>query len=214
MIGYEGEPRSILIIDDRWENRAVVSNLLEPLAFETIEAENGEEGLKLLREKQPDLVITDLAMPVMDGFELIKHIRAAEDLHHYQIVVSSASVAQVDQQNALHGGGDRFLAKPVDANTLFAIVSECLDLQWLYEEREETQSDENEERIQEDDMLVPPVKDLKALLMVVHQADTNEICHEIGTWDSRYQEFAVPIFALAEEFKIEEIEEFLQQYLD
>ncbi|MDB9519918.1 ATP-binding protein [Roseofilum reptotaenium CS-1145] len=214
IIGYEGETRSILIIDDRWENRAVVSNLLEPLGFETIEAENGEEGLKLLREKQPDLVITDLAMPVMDGFELIKHIRAAEDLHHYQIVVSSASVAQVDQQNALDGGGDRFLAKPVDANTLFAIVSECLDLQWLYEEREETQSDENEERTQEDDMLVPPVEDLKDLLMIVHRADTNEICHKIGTWDSRYQEFAVPILALAEEFKIEEIEEFLQQYLD
>ncbi|MBP0007516.1 MULTISPECIES: hypothetical protein [unclassified Roseofilum] len=63
-------------------------------------------------------------------------------------------------------------------------------------------------------MLVPPVKDLKALLMIVRQADTNEICHKIGTWDSRYQEFALPILALAEEFKIEAIEEFLQQYLD
>jgi PleD family two-component response regulator len=62
IIGYEGERRSILVVDDRWENRAVLVNLLEPLGFLLTEAENGLEALKQLRQSQPDLVITDLMM--------------------------------------------------------------------------------------------------------------------------------------------------------
>ena len=52
-------------MDDRWENRAVILNLLEPLGFEIVEAEHGVEGLEKLQQQTPDLVITDLAMPVM-----------------------------------------------------------------------------------------------------------------------------------------------------
>ncbi|MEA5467252.1 ATP-binding protein [Spirulina sp. 06S082] len=212
IIGYEGERRIILIVDDRWENRAVVSNLLEPLGLKTFEAENGEEGLKVLREHQPDLVITDLAMPVMDGFEFIQRIRTESDLQHYQIVVSSASVSQADQQKAFDGGGDHFLAKPVDAKELFAIISECLDLEWLYEEREE--SDENGQGAERNDMSVPPVEELEALLEIACQADSDGICDKIAQWDSRYQKFATPLLELAREFKIEEIEELLQQHLN
>jgi len=86
-----------LVVDDRWENRAVILNLLEPLGFIVIEAENGQEGLDKMRESLPDLVITDLAMPVMDGFELLKYLRNDENLKHLKVLVSSASVAQLDQ---------------------------------------------------------------------------------------------------------------------
>ncbi|MEA5467253.1 ATP-binding protein [Spirulina sp. 06S082] len=213
MIGYEGERRTIAIVDDRWENRAVVSNLLEPLGLTVVEAENGEEGLKILRGRQPDLVITDLAMPVMDGFEFIKRIRAAEDLQHYKIVVSSASVSQADQQKSLDGGGDRFLAKPVDAKALFALLADCLDLEWLYKEREASASDGNGRGTNKDDIPIPPTKDLEALLAIAHRADPDEICDKIAQWDSRYQKFATPLLELAREFKIEEIEELLQQHL-
>ncbi|HEY9654562.1 MAG TPA: ATP-binding protein, partial [Crinalium sp.] len=112
MIGYEGQRRSILVVDDRWENRAVLVNLLEPLGFQLTEAENGQIGLEKIRQSQPDLVITDLAMPVMNGFELLKQVRGAKDLQHQKIIVSSASVAQADQQMSLDVGGDDFLAKP------------------------------------------------------------------------------------------------------
>lgn len=214
IVGYEGERRTIAIVDDRWENRAVVSNLLEPLGLKIIGAENGEEGLKILREQQPDLVITDLVMPVMDGFEFIKRIRTAEDLQHYTIVVSSASVSQADQQQALDSGGDRFLAKPVDARALFAVLSDCLDLEWLYEVREESQWNENGREDPGEEAPVPTTEELEALLAIANQADPDEICDQIETWDSCYQEFATPLLKLAKEFKIEEIEELLQQHLD
>jgi len=221
IIGYEGlggdsareNRRTILIVDDRWENRTVLSNLLEPLGFHILEAENGAEGLTILHEQQPDLVISDLAMPVMDGFEFIQQIRADEDVRHYPIIVSSASVAQADQQKALDAGGDRFLAKPVDAQDLFTLLAECLNLEWVYEEREAATSDENPVQVKEEERLIPPIEELEALLAIAHRADPEEICQHIETWESCYQEFAAPLIELARGFKIEEIEELLQQHL-
>lgn len=82
IIGYEGTPRTILIVDDRWENRAVIVNLLEAIHFNVVEAENGQVGLEQLEHQQPDLVITDLAMPVMDGFEFLEKLRQSPLFNH------------------------------------------------------------------------------------------------------------------------------------
>ncbi|MGB7892729.1 MAG: ATP-binding protein, partial [Microcoleus sp.] len=132
IIGYEGQRRSILVVDDRWENRAVLVNLLEPLGFQVSEAENGQAGWEKIRHSQPDLVITDLAMPVMDGFELLKQIRSAKDLPHQKIIVSSASVSQAYQQMSLDAGGNDFLAKPVEVSELFNLLATHLELKWKY----------------------------------------------------------------------------------
>ncbi|MGI2903255.1 ATP-binding protein [Tolypothrix sp. VBCCA 56010] len=133
IIGYEGQRRSILVVDDRWENRAVLVNLLEPLGFQLTEAENGQQGLEKIRQLSPDLVITDLAMPVINGFELLKQIRSSNDLQHQKIIVSSASVAQADRRMSLDAGGDDFLAKPVEVSELFNLLATHLQLEWKYE---------------------------------------------------------------------------------
>jgi signal transduction histidine kinase len=119
IISYAGEQKRILVVDDRWENRAVIVNLLEPLGFVLFEASHGEEGLQKMRENLPDLVITDLVMPVMDGFEMLKQLRRTEELKHLKVLVSSASVAQLDRQMSLESGGDDFLVKPINAGDLF-----------------------------------------------------------------------------------------------
>ncbi|WP_197278751.1 ATP-binding protein, partial [Pseudanabaena sp. 'Roaring Creek'] len=160
IIGYEGERKEILIVDDKWENRSVIVNLLEPLGkilivddkwenrsvivnlleplgFRLIEAENGQTGLERARDKHPDLVITDLAMPVMDGFEMLSQIRAEDTLKGLIVIVSSASVAYEDQQKSLNVGGDDFLEKPVHSEELFRLLSKHLEITWKYEEKEE-----------------------------------------------------------------------------
>ena len=134
IIGYEGTQRHILLVDDRWENRSVLLNLLEPLGFRITEAEHGQAGLDALQQELPDLVITDLAMPVMDGFEMLRQIRQAEAWRSLKVIVSSASVAQMDQQMSLEAGGDDFLAKPVQAQELFKLLEQHLELTWQYEE--------------------------------------------------------------------------------
>ena len=109
------------------------------------------------------------------------------------------------------------MSKPVNARELFAIISECLDLKWLYEAPEELeQLPDNNRNLQDEvvqEMLLPPPEYLEELLVIAHQGDPTEICDKIETWDSSYLEFTAPIIQLANEFKIEEIEELLQNYL-
>ena len=214
ILGYVGQRRTLLIVDDRWENRSVLVNLLEPLGFKTIEAENGEEGLEKVRQWQPDFLITDLAMPVMDGFQLIDAIRHSQDLKEMKILVSSASVSGKDRQRSIDAGGDCFLPKPVNAQELYAIVSDCLDLAWIYEGLELTEGSQSKLSEIQGNVIVPPPEYLKELLKLAHQADIDSIWQKIHTWESQYQQFATLIIDFADEFKVEEIEDLLQQHLE
>lgn len=90
IVGYKGKRRQILAIDDQLENRMVLLNLLSPLGFEMSLAENGEEGLEKAKTIQPDLILLDLVMPVMTGFEMIQKSRQITAIKDVPIVVVSA----------------------------------------------------------------------------------------------------------------------------
>jgi signal transduction histidine kinase/DNA-binding response OmpR family regulator len=217
IIGYQGRclrratpTRHILVVDDRWENRAVLVNLLEPLGFKFTEAENGQDGIKKMRQIQPDLVITDIAMPIMDGFEMLKQVRDAEDLKHLKILVSSASVAQLDQQMALDAGGDDFLTKPVEASELFRLLERHLELDWKYE------TTANENIPPADKLVFPPKIELEKLMVLAQQANLKRLREQVENLvqiDPRLRDFATPILQLVKQFKAEEIEDLLRQHL-
>lgn len=209
--GYAGARCTILIVDDRWENRAVLTNLLEPLGFTTIEVENGQEGIMALQTNEPDLIITDLVMPVMDGFALIEHIRGHDTLQHHKIIASSASVTQADQQRALDRGGDRFLPKPVDTQALFAMLSELLDLDWLIEHPTPADTTSTPTNV-----VLPSASRMEALLDLAQRDNIKALREQLGQLtetDPQYQSFAEPLLKLAKLFQTEEIETLLQQYL-
>jgi len=213
IIGYEGPPRHILIVDDRWENRSVLMNLLEPTGLTFTEAENGKVGLIKAREKLPDLIITDLAMPVMDGFQMLKELRKSDDLKNLRVIVSSASVAELDQQMSLKAGGDDFLAKPVKAEELFNLVAKHLQITWKYEANQLSVSD-NEVSIKE--TISPSPADLQILLDLAQDGllrELGETAAKIGEKDERYQPFIQEVIHLAKQFQAEKIEALIQQYL-
>ncbi|MBO9999855.1 MAG: response regulator [Cyanobacteria bacterium SID2] len=224
IVGYEGDRRHLLVIDDRWENRAVLTNLLEPLGFEMSEAEDGRQGLEKIEQLQPDLTITDLAMPVMDGFEMLQRIRQSDELQARKIIVSSASVAQMDRQMALDAGGDAFLPKPVDANELFDLVAEQLDLDWCYERSKNGTSDgeippvssHDTEGEDSDEIVLPPIEMLQSFLALTQQGKLRKLRQQLESLtqsDDLYLGFATPIIALTRRFEAEEIEKLLNQYL-
>jgi signal transduction histidine kinase/CheY-like chemotaxis protein len=208
IIGYEGQPRHLLVVDDRWENRAVLLNLLEPLGFVITEAENGQAGLAQMRQKRPDLVITDLAMPVMDGFAMLEHLRQDEQLRSLKVIVSSASVAQTDQQMSLDAGGDDFLTKPVEVQELFKLIEKHLELVWKYETLDEAP-------LVAPTLIAPPTADLTAWLELVQQGRFQkiaELAEQIAA-DDRYQPFLKEVIQLARKFQAEPLERLLQQQL-
>ncbi len=196
IIGYSGERKKVLVVDDRAVNRTVISEVLKPLEFVMAEAENGEEGLEKLVEFQPDLVITDIVMPRMDGYELARRVR--EDYSEsLPILAASASVSLADQSLAIAAGCNEFLDKPLDMEKLFIALKKYLNLEWIYEESEE------EEKSEELEIIWPSAAELESLYQAVKMGDIERVEEEAQRLKERepqYEAFCNRLLALAAEF--------------
>jgi len=219
--GFVGEPRTILIIDDKWENRSVITGLLEPLGFRVIEAENGQTGLAKVLETKPDIIITDLMMPIMDGFTLMDQLRQSTELCEIAIVASSASVFESDQHKSLDAGADEFLAKPVQSEQLLILLQKWLNLEWIYAKpHPPVISATSTEKILTSELqtLIPPsLEELTQLYDLAMQGRIKALRNRAETLeqlDKQLIPFARKLKKLAQSFQIEEIQEFLKGYLD
>ena len=134
IIGYRGETQKILAIDDRWENRSAIVDLLQPLGFELQEADNGKLGIEIAKTWQPNLIITDLIMPEMNGFEMTEALHRIPEFSQLPIIASSASAFNFDRQKSREVGCCDFLPKPVQVEELLAQVQRYLNLQWIVQE--------------------------------------------------------------------------------
>ncbi|MBD2446235.1 MASE1 domain-containing protein [Nostoc sp. FACHB-152] len=217
--GYQGEKRTILVVDDKWENRSVILNLLEPIGFELLEASNGKEGIDQAVASQPDLIITDIVMPVMDGFELIQHIKQSVQLKNIAIIASSASVFDSDQNQSLDVGADAFLSKPVVAETLLELLRVKLNLVWIYAPKSEVVLKRNQNTIQSDsqDIFLPAIEILSCLYELAKHGDVDGILQEannLKTHHPVYVDFSQQVIQLAENFQIKKLREILEQWIN
>lgn len=129
--GYVGARRRLLIVDDVPANRTMLSDLLRPIGFDLDEAENGEEALDKLQTQAADLVLMDLAMPVMDGLEATRRIRGLPTpLAQVAVIALSAHASQADRGGALAAGANAYLAKPFERGALLAQIGSLLGLTW------------------------------------------------------------------------------------
>ncbi|MDM8521116.1 ATP-binding protein [Anaerolineales bacterium HSG6] len=128
IIGYEGAQRKILIVDDVASNRAVLHGLLESLGFALKDATDGAEGVRVATQWQPDLILTDLVMPVMNGLELIKKMQGIKS-----IVLSASSFDKQQSKEAILLS-EGFLRKPFEVNDLLDLIATSLQLDWEYDQ--------------------------------------------------------------------------------
>ncbi len=127
----EGQPSPrILVVDDREANRTVLRELLGSVGFEVAEAVDGQEGLRVFEELTPGLVLMDLRMPVLDGYEAIQRLRAKQV--RCPIVAISASAFGDDRRRALAVGADEFISKPFREAELFQKIGALLKLEYSY----------------------------------------------------------------------------------
>ncbi len=218
IIGYEGAPRSLLIVDDRWENRSVLLELLQPLGFQIDEAENGQQALELARTKDFDAIITDIMMPVLNGLQLLKALRADEALQTMKVIVSSASVAQMDQQLSLGAGGDDFLPKPVNASTLLKLLEKHLQLTWNYTDTSNIvlRPTVAPGLTGELEIIAPPLEELKYLVDLFEDGllfTLTDAAERLGLENEQYLGFSKRVVNFAKHFQMEELETLLQSYL-
>ncbi len=119
---------NILIVDDNFQNRYVLETLLRTSGYKVISANNGAEALDLARETPPDLIITDILMPVMDGFQLCQQWKTDNQLKLIPFIFYTATyIEPKDEQLALGLGADRFVIKPQQPEVLIQLVHDVLD---------------------------------------------------------------------------------------
>lgn len=221
IIGYYGTQKTILVVDDNWQNRSVIVSLLEPLGFAVVEAENGEDGLAKAAQINPDLIIADLLMPVMDGFELLRQLRSSETFKNVPSIVSSASVYEMDRQKSLEAGGDDFLPKPMQLDELFSVLEKHLQIKWKYEQTalSETAVNQLASKISDSVILISQMpisapEDLALLLNLAQQGRLKKLTEEakrIEQLDKSYTQFIQQILQLAKSFQADKIENLLKQ---
>ncbi|WP_225892497.1 hybrid sensor histidine kinase/response regulator [Nostoc sphaeroides] len=216
--GFIGETRKILVVDDRWENRSFLVNFLEPLGFEMHEAEDGEQGLEKAMSFQPNLIITDISMPVMDGYEMIKGLRQSSLFQKIPIFVSSASVFESDKHRSFEIGANEFLPKPVQADSLLQALRFHLQLEWIYEEVvQEKQNGKQSSSQTEASEIVPPSKeDLVLLYELSRKGLLNDLLQELArieNLNSEFSPFTQQLSKFAKSFQIKQIKIFLKKYL-
>jgi CheY-like chemotaxis protein len=216
IIGIKGKAPKVLVVDDNWQNRAVLIDLLSPLGFEMLEASDGREGLARVSEFRPDVVITDLVMPEMDGIELIYRLRQSPTSKETVIIAVSASAYENDQQKSLEAGGNAFVRKPVEADDLFEQLRRHLNLEWVYADSDLQDSDSllaDTDRAAP--MIPPPTGELAALSELLVLGDVRAIldrADKLERMDGRLVPFATELRRLTKGFQIEKIRELLESY--
>lgn len=209
--GYQGEKRKILVVDDRWENRSVIMNLLAPLGFELVEACDGQDGLAKAEVTQPDLIITDLIMPKMGGLEMVQQIRQRSAIAHAPVIASSASVFNFNRQESQAAGCQDFLPKPVQLEELLDKLQQSLGLTWIYQTEETVGQTDVRPSV---DWVIPPLTERGTLARAARCGDITLIEQEADRLlqlDQSYRMFVEQVLELLGEFDLKGILKLIEQ---
>jgi two-component system, cell cycle response regulator DivK len=120
--------KCILVVEDQPDNRRILRDLLGNAGYELIEAETGEEALTAVEAQQPDLILMDIQLPVMDGYEATRRIRLNPELKSIPIIAVTSYALAGDEAKALAAGCTAYVTKPFSPRALLAKVQEHLAL--------------------------------------------------------------------------------------
>ena len=114
--------KRILVVEDQEDNRQILRDLLGSTGYEMVEAENGEEALTEVAKQRPDLILMDIQLPVMDGYEATRRIKADPALRSIPIIAITSYALGEDEKRARAAGCDDFVAKPYSPRDLLAKI--------------------------------------------------------------------------------------------
>ena len=116
----------VLYIEDNIENRTLVKRVLEVEGYVVLEADDGIDGLRVVQEEAPDLILIDINLPEVDGYEITTRLRQMEGLSKIPIVALTANVLKGDRERSLDAGCDGYIQKPIDVDLLPAQIAAFL----------------------------------------------------------------------------------------
>jgi two-component system cell cycle response regulator DivK len=116
----------ILVVEDQEDNRRIMRDLLTSVGYEVIEAVTGEEGVAAAETHRPDLILMDIQLPGLDGYEATRQIKANPDLEHIPIIVVTSYALSGDDVKAFEAGCNAYVSKPFSPRQLLAKIREHL----------------------------------------------------------------------------------------
>jgi two-component system cell cycle response regulator DivK len=117
----------VLIVEDNEKNMKLARDILKAKGYETVEAVTGEEGVKLAKEKKPDLVLMDIQLPGINGIEAFKQLRADDKTARIPVIALTASVTPTDRSQISAAGFDAFVSKPINLKEFVATVKRMVE---------------------------------------------------------------------------------------
>jgi len=206
--GYKGPRRTVLIIDDVAEDRALAVNLLVPLGFDTVEAGNGLDALERAQSMPPDLILMDNALSGMDGRETILRLRQWSA--RLPIVVMSANAASgnaAEYANAV-------IPKPIAQDSLLVHIAALLNLEWIFTPPPQSASITDESA---EPLICPPTEEMQTLHRLAQLGNMRDIlryAERVAGLDPRYGLFAAQLRRFAEGYQSKAILAFAEQHLN
>jgi signal transduction histidine kinase/CheY-like chemotaxis protein len=199
----------VMVVDDRWENRVVLTDYLHSLGFEVTEAINGKECIQKFQQAPVDVIMMDLLMPVMDGYEASREIRKVARLP-VKIIVVSTSHPILSESELKDKGMDAFIEKPLNFSVLLDTMSKTLNIDWLIDD----QDDEMQKKVTHN-YQIPPPDVLKNFQKMASGGDIMEIrkqLDQLATTNS-YYEFISEVRELSTNFNIKAIRLLMEKFL-
>ncbi|GAK53779.1 ATP-binding region ATPase domain protein [Candidatus Moduliflexus flocculans] len=218
VIGYQGKRRTILIVDDHETNRMILRDLLQPLGFQAHDAANGSEALAVAAECNPDIILMDIIMPVMNGLDATRQFRQMPGMEQCVIIAISASISSEKQQECLRAGCQAFLSKPFRINALFEVLSQHAGIEWVYGDARIVETNERAPIcVDENALIPPPPEELERLNQLAKAGMITRLRKELDRLLEEYPDsadFLGRIRNLLKEFQIDEMQRFIQAFID
>ena len=165
----------LLIVDDVKENRDILKALLAPLGFALREAENGREALRLFEKERPCAVLMDMRMPVMDGYEATRRIKASEGGSSVPVIAITASAFEDDVQNVLKSGADICIRKPLSPEDVYEALGKLLDIRFHYADEPRTAETRHEAFLSREALAALPGETIEAMRTALQDGDIDEL---------------------------------------
>jgi CheY-like chemotaxis protein len=118
--------KTVLLVEDNEDNRTVYRTILEHYGYSVVEARNGEDGIRMARDDRPDLILMDISIPVIDGWEATKILKSDPETKEIPIIALTAHALATDRAKASEVGCDGYLAKPCEPRRVVAEVEKFI----------------------------------------------------------------------------------------
>lgn len=205
-------PFRILVVDDMPENRSLVCELLRPVGFEVAEASNGVEAIDVFERWVPHAVIMDMRMPVMDGYEATRRIKATEAGRATPVIAVTASAFKDQEAHVLVTGVSAYLSKPFRPEELFEVLGKSLGLPYVFaDEVDKIQGHSEPSPLKLESLAALPNELIQAMRQDVAEGDIAHLTELIAQVEKIDSNVARVLLDLANRYEYEKLSRWLEK---